>query len=382
MSEKYICDNLRRLREAKGLTQSEIADRAGISRIAYRNIENAVSIPKVSTLQSIANGVGVKLHDLFIPLRTLKKVRFRASKKMNSRENILVEVARWLDDYNFLEKLMDDDKRYQFQSLAKKLSQKPKGLERAKYAATKVRQVLKIDANAPIRDIAGLLESNGIKLYPLSLVSDGFFGLSIAEEEGGPAIVVNVWERISVERWIFSAAHELGHLLLHLDAYNVEESSEDEEQEHEANVFAAYFLMPEEAFEKEWEDTYGLPFVDRVIKVKLIFQVSYKTVLYRLSERMGNSIWGKFKGAYHLRTGKILSIVDEPEALSPDKFKQAPETLRSQEPDSLSPSHFIEDRLYKLVRNAIENDKITLGRGAEILKRDLGDMREIVSSWV
>lgn len=382
MDQKIIGDNLRRLRESKDLSQTEVAGRAGISRVTYRNIENGSTTPKVSTLQNIAAGVGVKLQDLFIPVRALKKVRFRASKKMNSRESILSEIARWLDDFNYLENLLKDRKNYRFQTLSSKLSKVPSGVDRAKYAAKQARLELKLKEDEPIRDIAGLLESCGIKVYPLTLVSDGFFGLSVAKEDGGPAVIVNVWERISVERWIFSAAHELGHLLLHLDAYNVDESTEDEDQEDEANVFAAHFLMPEKAFKDEWEDTYGLAFVDRVIKIKRIFQVSYKTVLYRLSENLGNSIWGKFRNDYKLRTGKVLSITDEPEALSPDKFQQSPEVLRSQEPDSLSSSHFIEDRLSRLVRNAIEKDEITMSRGAEILRLNLNAMREMISSWV
>ncbi|GBF35443.1 hypothetical protein DCCM_4570 [Desulfocucumis palustris] len=382
MDQNIIGANLRRIREAKGWTQSQVADLAGISRVAYRNIESGSTTPKVSTLQNIASGIGVKLQDLFVPVRTLKRVRFRASKKMNSRDSILTEVARWLDDFNYLEELLQDRKDYRFEDLARDLSSTSTGYTRAKCAAKVAREILNLKENEPIRDIAGLLESCGIKVYPLSLASDGFFGLSVAREDGGPAVIINVWERISVERWIFSAAHELGHLLLHLDAYNIEEIAEDESQENEANVFASHFLMPEKAFKSEWDDTYGLSFVDRVLKVKRIFQVSYKTVLYRLSEILGNSIWGKFQSAYKLRTGKTLSIADEPEALPPDKFQQSPEVLRSQEPDSLSPSHFIEDRLSRLVRKAIEKDEITMSRGAEILRLDLEDMREIVSSWV
>jgi Zn-dependent peptidase ImmA (M78 family)/DNA-binding XRE family transcriptional regulator len=382
MDQKIIGANLRRIREAKGWSQSQVAGLAGISRVAYRNIENGSSTPRVSTLQNIASGVGVKLQDLFIPVSTLKRVRFRASKKMTSRDNILTEVARWLDNFNYLENLLNDRKDYLFKDLSRNLSSMPRGNDRAKYAAEQARKKMKLKEKEPIRDIADLMESCGIKVYPLSLVSDGFFGLSIAEEDGGPAVIVNVWERISVERWIFSAAHELGHLLLHLDAYNIEKSAEDEEQETEANIFASHFLMPEKAFESEWNDTYGLSFVDRVHKVKRLFQVSYKTILYRLSERTGYSIWGKFQSAYKLRTGKTLNIKDEPEALSSDIFKQSPEVLRSHEPDSLSPSHFIEDRLSRLVRYAIEKDKITMSRGAEILRLDLISMREIVSSWV
>lgn len=386
MDQSIIGANLRRVREAKGLSQAQLAELAGISRVAYRNIENGSATPKVSTLQNIADGLAVKLQDLIVPVRTLKKVRFRASKKMNSRDSIINEVARWLDDFNDLEKLLNNRKDYRFEELSKELSIGTSGDARAKKAAEKARDVLGLKYNEPIRDIAGLLESAGIKVYPISLASDGFFGLSVAKEEGGPAIIVNVWDRISVERWIFSAAHELGHLLLHLDTYDVDETSESEDQESEANVFASHFLMPEKAFKSEWNDTSGLPFIKRVFKVKLIFQVSYKTVLYRLSQIPGKNsgkwVWGKFQSDYKRGTGKTLRIVDEPKALHPEKFLHAPEVLRSQEPHSISPSHFVEDRLYRLVRQAIEKDKITMSRGAEILRLDLEEMRDVVSSWI
>jgi len=57
-------------------------------------------------------------------------------------------------------------------------------------------------------DVCELLEDNGVKVYPLCIANDEFFGLSVAKDDGGPAVVVNVWERISVERWIFTAAHD------------------------------------------------------------------------------------------------------------------------------------------------------------------------------
>ena len=164
---------------------------------------------------------------------------------MNSRDQILSDIARWLDDYNFLENLLQEQVDYQFKDLAHRLSLIPPGPLRAIRAAEEARKELHLSESEPIRDIAGLLESSGIKLNPISLASDGFFGLSVSEQEGGPAIIVNVWDRISVERWIFSAAHELGHLLLHLETYNVNESAEDEDQEIEANIFASHFLMPE-----------------------------------------------------------------------------------------------------------------------------------------
>ncbi len=339
-------------------------------------------MPKVSTLQNIAAGLGVRLEELVSPVRTVEHVRFRALKRMKSRDQILTDVARWLEDFDYLEELLDDKIPYKFGGLARQLASVPRGASRFRQAAQSVRKKLGLAPKEPIRDIAGLLESSGIKLYPFSLASDDFFGLSVSTQDGGPAIVVNVWERISVERWIFSAAHELGHLLLHLEAYQVDETQEDEEQEQEANIFASYLLMPNDAFESEWSETYGLAFVDRVLKVKRIFQVSYKTVLYRLSEGDGRSVWGRFQGGFKLRMGKSLRVIDEPDALLPGSFHQSmSEVLRSQEPDSLSASDFLEDRLSKLVRLAIEREDITLTRGAEVLRLDLDAMRDRVASW-
>ncbi|MDD9984029.1 MAG: ImmA/IrrE family metallo-endopeptidase [Gammaproteobacteria bacterium] len=71
----------------------------------------------------------------------------------------------------------------------------------------------------------------------------------------GPAVVVNTWDRISVERWIFTAAHEFGHLLLHPDENRRDATELPVQAEREADVFASEFLMPETAFATEWEET-------------------------------------------------------------------------------------------------------------------------------
>lgn len=382
MNSTTLSINVRRLREANGLTQAQVSERAGISRIAYRNIESGETLPKANTLQSIAGVFEVKLQDLLTPVKELTHVRFRAAKQLRSRAQILTEVSLWLEDFNYLEEQLQDRQMYHFEKLAERLTTEVPGAERAKHAAIAARKELNLSIKEPIRDIAGLLEANGIKVYPIWLSTDNFFGLSVSKVDGGPAIAVNVWERISVERWIFSAAHELGHLLLHLHAFDVHELEEDDHQEKEANIFAAHFLMPAEVFHQEWEETYGLSFVDRVLKVKRIFQVSYKTVLYRLSEKHGSKVWFKFKEEYKARTGKTLRISDEPDSLDSNSFQQSyAEELRSKEPESLSSTDFMEDRLSRLVRLAIEKDIITLSRGSEILKLNLEEMRIRAHSW-
>ena len=134
----------------------------------------------------------------------------------------------------------------------------------------------------PSTTSVGCWKDAGVKVLRLPRATEAFFGLSVKEDDGGPAIVINTWERISVERWIFSAAHELGHLLLHPGAYDYRQEEEPMDEERQADEFASFFLMPQGSFEREWYDSSGHPLYERVLKVKRIFHVSYKTVLLRL----------------------------------------------------------------------------------------------------
>jgi hypothetical protein len=134
-----------------------------------------------------------------------------------------------------------------------------------KKAAELVRAaLLKEHRDEPVRDICGLVESSGYRLLLVTRTSafhegaegedhaEGFFGLSVLGKPSAPAIVVNNFERISVERRIFTVAHELGHLHLHRDSYRAGESDEHEQEEREADLFASHFLMPDALFKKEW----------------------------------------------------------------------------------------------------------------------------------
>jgi Zn-dependent peptidase ImmA (M78 family)/DNA-binding XRE family transcriptional regulator len=379
-----LSENLRRIRSARGLSQGEVADKAGLSRVAYRNIETGTSSPRVDSLMGVANALAVKLQDLFVPVRELKAVRFRATKKMTTRGELLADVARWLGDYSELESLLGNAPPYGFARLGKTI-QAIKGPERPKIAAARAREKLGLRDSDEVRDICGLLEAQGIKVFMAKLASEGFFGLSVAAADGGPVIVVNVWERLSVERRIFTAAHELGHLLLHADAYDVLQTEEDSTQEKEADVFASHLLMPQMLFEQKVAEAKGLPLVRLVFKLKRFFGVSWKSVLYRLAAYSpdGDRLWGRFQGEYRAMTGRTLGPTEEPHGKKATGFRSvAPPAKLADEPEHLVGDDFVESRLHLLVRQAVEQDEISMSRAAEILGLDLATMRATASSWV
>lgn len=377
MDQSTLAANLTRLRVKAGLTQAEIAEKSGISRQAYRSLEAGESAPRTRTLIAVADALTVKVEALLRPTEELRAVRFRSSKKMATRAQILADVARWLSDYNDLEKRLGRSTVPKVDSASSRSRNSPKE------AAISARAAFDLAPGELIRDICGLLEDSGVKVFLPKVASEGFFGLSVGKRDGGPAVVVNTWDRISVERWIFSAAHELGHLLLHLDAYDVAHANEDATEEREADLFASHFLMPDEVFQKEWKEAWGLPLVLRVFKLKQMFRVSYKTVLNRVQENTGDkAIWGQFYAAYKRQFGAIPGRADEPAPLRSDDFSPAPVAKGAHEPERIGEALFVEDRLWRLVREAVEEEKITLGRAAEILQIDLRSMRDIANGWI
>lgn len=372
--EQVIASNLARLRADRGLSQEKLAERSGVSRVTLGKIERGEVTPRAETISDLAEALRVPLADLVTPVRSLIGVRFRAERRVNTREQVLALVSKWLHDYNELEQDLDAARPFALEALVG-AKMDPRDL------ASEARKDLGLDLSEPIRDVSGLLEDHGVKILLLKRSNNQFFGLSVSKDGGGPAIVVNTWERISVERWIFTAAHELGHLLLHTSSYDRTVDSENVNEEKEADRFASHFLMPDPVFKAEWGGTYGLPLLERVMKVKLIFRVSYKTVLHRLveNESVSKDAWVAFQIQHRRKFGSTLRRVDEPARLSEGEFRL--DWTRSGEPDGLSRFVFLEERLPRLVRLALDREIISQGRAAEILGISRTEMRELAAAW-
>jgi Zn-dependent peptidase ImmA (M78 family)/DNA-binding XRE family transcriptional regulator len=375
-------NNLRRLREAKGYTQKQVAQEAGISVPGYQKLENGKVRPRRETLVALAEALDTNIPTMLREVEFPTAVRFRAAKKLRKREQVLARVANWLEDFNSLEELLNVTRKNQLVQIINEVSSLEKEVNKTQEAARLVRTRWELEPDEPISNICNLFDSKGIKVLtiPLGMTDDGFFGLSVNSMSGGPAIVVNTWERIPVERWIFSAAHELGHLVLHGEAFDVCVQEENVQEEREADQFASWFLMPEEAFESEWRGVAGLPWLDAILAVKRIFKVSWKTVVRRLIDigEATSKAYARFYIQYTKRFGRKLPGHQEPQPISAREFST---TNVAEEPDGLTKSDFPANQLERLVRLALEKGEISLGRAASIIRLPLADMRDLVGSW-
>lgn len=65
MAEARLVVNLKAVRQEAGLTQGELAERAGVSRKTVNTIENGVFTPSVTVALTLARALDVPLEQLF-----------------------------------------------------------------------------------------------------------------------------------------------------------------------------------------------------------------------------------------------------------------------------------------------------------------------------
>lgn len=377
MGIQDIGDNVRRHMKIRGLTIPQLSAMMGMGTAALSNLLNGKAEPKSSTLIKLSDALAITFDELLVDAPKLSSLRFRTAKTLSGREKaerdqLRHDTAIWLSDYCFLEKKLEKDPSYLLAAIS---DHDPHS------AAMAARETFTLAPTTPIYDISELMESAGVKLRILPFGFKKTFGLSIGDNDGGPGIIVNSEEGIPVERQLFTIAHELGHLILHKNSYKAPEEIENKLEEDEANLFAGTFLVPDAALEKEWEESKGLVFVDRVLKVKKIFKVSYRTILIRLFQ-MGSllslsELIVKFCTEYKDKYKHDLKGHYEPESLSIVEI----EPVAEEDPQELDVSDLMEERFARLVREAYEREIISMSRAGEMLNLSIDDMRTLVRAW-
>lgn len=199
----------------------------------------------------------------------------------------------------------------------------------------KIRSECKI-VSYGVPDIFEASELLGFRVLRYPFGEDAFLGMALIYK--GDRIVVTNSSSI-LAREIFSAAHEIAHLVLHLDEKAqpiiMDKSFNDESSisEKEANYFAACLLMPSEMIEKfirlslNGKPGNKLDGLD-IARIQTIFNVSYDMAVTRLK---GLNIidlekYNALKAVKQEKTAtRLLSVINgNMELCSPAKVKKAP----------------------------------------------------------
>jgi len=94
-----IGKRLRDLREAKGLSQDDIAARIGVPQTEISNIEHGNGMPTLPMLQGWATALGIDLHELFaVGRKQPEKSAMPKGTSVTAQERTLLELLRQMPE--------------------------------------------------------------------------------------------------------------------------------------------------------------------------------------------------------------------------------------------------------------------------------------------
>ncbi|MGU8558936.1 helix-turn-helix domain-containing protein [Clostridium perfringens] len=298
-NNKFNGERLKTARLYRGKTIKELADATGISKQAISQFENSKSIPSLETLLAIINALKFP-REYFYQIDNQIEINtfFRALSTTSKKEQLCqVNRTKTLSTiYSFLDKYIDFPRVNILE-----LDNSNQSIEEI---ATALREYWGI-GNDPITNVVNVMEKNGIVISSFSTNDNKIDAFTQTHNINGvsrPFVILGDDKESSVRRQ-FSAAHELGHIIMHSNSYNVNELSKEEYKmmEEEANDFAAAFLLPKESFiedvskypnklefyielKKKWRVSISAMII-RALRLNVISHNQYQYLMKQLSKK-------------------------------------------------------------------------------------------------
>lgn len=318
---RQVGAQIRALRRQRGLTQSDLARRAGMKPGPVNAIENGRSLPSTGVLLRLAKAMGVAIEKVFegeadgnyvreaapsrerafpanrpvysslapdvpasAPVRVPEAPLIRLDKR---GEPYPAELVNMLDAaanaFLTLEDLCGSPKQPAL-PLRLSMPMSEAGVENLVY---KVRVLLGI-GHGVIFDYVELLENAGLRVlfvpFPPGLDSASCYD----PESRNAFLFVTDSERVNTERKLFGLVRELGRIYCHTGRMTpIPGRRKELDAEHVASKFAAFFLMPGEAVLETVRQVGVAPdgwTWDLLVRIKHRFGVSAESFLYRLGE--------------------------------------------------------------------------------------------------
>lgn len=257
-------------REARGFTQQDLAERLNTQKAFISKIEHGELGVTETLLDSISKATSYPVNFFFQPGTILPtNLSYRKRKKVPAKVITPIEAK-----FN----IVRNNLQYLTRSLNKQAPLIPTFKvteENTPNAIAKaVRQYLNIQKPV-IDNLTKVLEQQGIMVSCFDFGSERVDSRSILTDDQFPIIFLN--RSHLGDRLRFSLAFQLGHLVMH--TYSPVPA--DREISHEANLFAAELLMPEETIREDFMDGITLPIL---AQLKRKWKVSMISLLYRADD--------------------------------------------------------------------------------------------------
>lgn len=300
---------LTQARQLAGLTKAALAAMVGVSGAAVSQWESRTSPPRPDHVVKLGEALDVPI-DFFAVGRPFAPLdgsaaHFRSlrSTRVGQRARAVAFVEQVWELTYALEKLV----QFPAVDLPGFLPDDQSRLPSSPVEAARALRAHWGLGTGPIRHLIRTMETRGIvtTMVPFAAGDTATIDAFSTSRMPRPLIVLTPDRGTDVYRHRFTAAHELGHLILHRDA-----APGDAEQEREADAFAAEFLTPADSICPQLPTRVDFGAFELISRE---WEVSVKSLIYRCQE-LGTISEAAARRAYqqHNKRMALGFIIEEP----------------------------------------------------------------------
>ena len=257
-------------REARSYSQSDLAVKLNTYKSNISRLEHGDAAADEETLMAIAEATNYP-PQFFLQPGEILPVNLSYRKRKNVPAKLLAPIEAHI---NIIRRHVQFITR-SVQQAAPKL---PLYQLNDNYTPEKIAALLRQKWNIPagtIDNLGKMLEERGIIISSFNFGTDRVDSRSMLTDDNHPIIFLN--RNLLGDRQRFSLAFELGHLIMHTFCIVLHHRDIN----HEANLFAAAFLMPAKDIAKDFKEGITLPLLG---ELKRKWKVSMIALLYRADD--------------------------------------------------------------------------------------------------
>lgn len=268
MPDGFNADMLDLARGARGMTQADVAKAAGVSQAMLSKIEGRLLVPTPELSSRIAKALGFPVEFFCQPERAQGFPHYHHRKRAALGTKALAKIHAIINiRRQHIARLLKSFERE---------AEKPIpsiDLDEKEISPTDAARMIReywMMPRGPVESVTGVIEAGGGVVVVTDFGTHLLDGISFRAAGLPPIFVMN--SEVPGDRYRFSLAHELGHIVMHSLP-----GDDDEKMERQADEFAAAFLMPQ----AEIKPHLIPPSIEKFARAKGYWRVSIKAMIRR-----------------------------------------------------------------------------------------------------